>query len=227
MDQRASKLHHLPLFNLVDSAALRRLENCYQVIRIRKGDIVYKSNIRFDYLIYVGSGLLRSIESGREGRIVSSVNIGPGQLIGLMYLYVKKVRHDSLQAFEDSEIWLFNIKAVEKALLGSPMAMERYCQLLIDAMHNMHKDRLMLLMERADNRILGVLAKYAIAHQQNQQQEVFLENLPTQQILADLSNTSRETVSRVLNKCFADGVLSRDGGGKIRVKNMKIFKYYL
>ena len=85
----------------------------------------------------------------------------------------------------------------------------------------------MLLMERADNRILGVLAKYAIAHQQNQQQEVFLENLPTQQILADLSNTSRETVSRVLNKCFADGVLSRDGGGKIRVKNMKIFKYYL
>ena len=219
---KASEIQALPLINLVDQACLAGLAAQTKIISAPKKTVLYKSNTPFNFMIYVASGTLRATEVGSDGRVSSVVNIPSGQLIGLMYLYAKKLRLDTLQSIEDSVVWLLSNSEVESALLQSPPAMKRYCQLLIDSMHSLHKDRLSLLMERADNRILGVLAKYAQKHNQ----DLFLVNLPTQQALADLSNTSRETVSRVVNKLFQDGHLMKEKEG-IKVKNPVFLKYFL
>ena len=222
MDPKVSALHHLPLFGLVHPRDLIELANGAQIIKVAKGAKIYRANSRFDNLIYLNSGVLRSTEVGRDGRMTSVANIPPGQLIGLFYLFVKKVRLDSLQALQDSEIWILDIKNAETALLNSPRAMERYCQLLIGAMHNLHKERLSLLQDRAESRILAVLAKYA----KYRDKAITLEDLPSQQALADLSNTSRETDSRAINKWFDEGVLEKIGG-KINIKKLDSFKFFM
>ena len=223
MDLKVTALFHLPLFDLVsDPKSLSEVANSLQIIKVPKGGIVYKSGFRFDSLVFVNSGLMRSSELGRDGRVTAAVNIPAGQWIGLMYLFVKKARMDSLQALQDSEIWVLESRAVEKTLLNSPMAMARYCQLLIAAMHNIHKDRMALLQDRAESRILAVLAKYA----QKRDKNTILEDLPSQQALADLANTSRETVSRAINKWFDQGILAKEGG-KITIKKIENFKYFM
>ena len=222
MDPKVSVLHSLPLFNLVDTHHLSGLVSNSQIIKVPKGGVIYKANSRFEHLIYVGSGALRSIELGNERRVSSVANIPAGQLIGLMYLFAKKSRLDTLQALSESHIWLLNAAEVEKTLLRSPAAMTKYCQILIETMHKMHKERLLLLMDKADARILGILSKYIKIHNK----VMFLEDLPTQQMLADLSNTSRETVSRAINKWFVDGVLAKENG-KILVKKAQIFNYFM
>ena len=222
MDPKVSVLHSLPLFTLMDTKNLSALASRSQIIQIPKGGIIYKANTFFEHLIYVGSGEVRSIELGNERRVSSVANIPKGQLIGLMHLFAKRPRLDTLQALSGSRIWLLNVTDVEKALLDSPAAMTKYCQILIETMHTMHKEKLLLLMERADSRILGILAKYIKIHNQ----ALFLEDLPTQQMLADLSNTSRETVSRTINKWFIDGVLAKENG-KILVKSPQLFKYFM
>lgn len=222
MDPRVSVLHNLPLFNMIDTHNLSGLVSSSQIIKVPKGGVIYKANSRFEHLIYLGSGALRSIEYGNESRVSSVANIPSGQLIGLMYLFTKKSRLDTLQALSESHIWLLSAAEVEKALLRTPSAMAKYCQILLETLHKMHKERTLLQMDKADARILGVLSRYI----KFDNKVMFLEDLPTQQMLADLSNTSRETVSRAINKWFVDGVLGKENG-KILVKNTQIFKYFM
>lgn len=212
LTERIEFLQSLPLFRGLSSDALRRLAAESRHRRFRAGEVIFYQAEPGSTCHIVVRGRVRVLLVGEDGRELAVRILGPGEIVGEMALLEDLPRSASVEALEETETLELHRDVLLYSLRTSPA-------LALSLLRDLSA-RLRYLTEQAEG-----LASLTVAERLMRQLRQLAEwsGIPvpggvrivppmTQQELAALIGTSRESVNRALVRLRHQGKLRLDGG---------------
>lgn len=200
-------LESCPLLEGLDAARLLVLMQQMQLKSYRKGLTVLNEGDHADSLCFLLEGRLKVITFTNSGREIGLSVIEPVSHFGEMALIDNQPRSASVVAASKSLIGVIPKSAALRWLLEEPTISLRLMRDLVQMLRNANHQLLLLGYQHAQTRIAALLLQ--TLQEQGRQGQVAAPL--SQQDLANMTNTTRETVSRVLNQFVEGGILKRDG----------------
>lgn len=199
-------LRSLSLLNGLDDDLLTGLAQvmrtqCYQ----RKEFVLHKGSSGED-LLFLIQGRLQVVDITEDGREVGLHFISPGDYFGELAIIDDQPRSAAIVASSASEVAFLPKSHALHLFYHSPSVIQKLLKSMAQTIRRASSFRSMLG-SNAYQRVYMLLASYM---QQSAAGLVAIENLPTQQELAIMANTSRETVSRALNELIEKGIIEKD-----------------
>lgn len=196
----------IPFFADVDQDSLEALAAFTQCRPVKTGQLIVRVGDTSQSLAFVLSGQLLVLELSEDGRIIGRGTFGPGHGVGFLSLIDGRPGLHAVQANQDSELLTIPLAAARQFVMTRPMLTERLLQMLSTAVRQNHKEKAMLSLPNAFQRVFMQINLIA-----TQTDDGEPAPLPKQHELASTVNTSRETVSRALQMLIKSGVLSKQG----------------
>jgi CRP/FNR family cyclic AMP-dependent transcriptional regulator len=212
LTERVEFLRSLPLFRGLSTDVLRRLATESRHRRFRAGEVIFYQAEPGSTCHIVVRGRVRVLLVGEDGRELAVRILGPGEIFGEMALLEDLPRSASVEALEKTETLELHRDVLLYSLRTSPA-------LALSLLRDLSA-RLRYLTEQAEG-----LASLTVAERLMRQLRQLAEwsGIPvpggvrivppmTQQELAALIGTSRESVNRALVRLRRQGKLRLDGG---------------
>ena len=205
-------LSSIPIFIDLDEQELAEISESCTPRKYPKNSMIILEEEFGDIVFIIASGTVKITRVNDEGKEVILSLLGPGEIFGEMAILDGEARSANALAQEDCELIAIqkseflrllrrNFK-ISFALMGELAKRLRKSDQQIEA----------LSLSDAEHRI-GVIRKG----------QVTIEKLPFQQDIANMSGTSRETVSRVL-KLFEDRHMITKVGHTLVIPDYAFFK---
>jgi len=211
------------IFNELDDQTLSNIEKIVNVRDYPKGSMVILEEEFGDIVFIVMSGTVKITRVNDEGKEVILAMLGEYEIFGEMAIIDGEARSANALAQENckliaisSEDFMNILKSnfsVSLALMGELAKRLRKSDLHIEA----------LSLSDAEHRIGVSILNLAEEIGVIRRGKVTIENLPFQQDIANMSGTSRETVSRIL-KLFEDRSLITKDGHTVLIPDYLYFK---
>jgi CRP/FNR family cyclic AMP-dependent transcriptional regulator len=203
--RQVSIFKELPADTLADLA--RRLWHK----QAEAGSVIVSQEEPGDQLFLISSGKVKVVLYGETGREIILSMLGGGDFFGEMALLDRQPRSANVVAVEDSELLALDRDAFQNHLSTHPSTA---LAILAEMSRRLrHADEVI-----GNLALLDVYARVArairdLAQKQGEQAEggLLIRERPTQQEMAGLIGTSRETVSRALNDFTRRGLLEMSG----------------
>ena len=211
-DQRQIQIHlrKIPLLAELNDEEIIRVKADLRIRQYAKREVVLHKGGSGDGLLFLLSGQLQVIDVTEDGRAIGLRMLAPGDFFGEIALINNSTRSASVVA--TSEVLV--------AFLPTPTAMHLFShvpsvanQMLRHLAQKIQRDsefRALLSINNTAKRIYT----YIVLMQQNQATTPgatpTVENLPTHQDIANMINTSRETVTRALLTLVQQGIVQKD-----------------
>lgn len=200
-------IKQFPFFRGLPELELQTIAQNTQLGAAKQGQEILARGAVVSYLTFLVSGRIQSTETADDGRIIGITILVPGDIIGCLTLADGQPASNSLRTLEDSQLLLLPMGIARELLTTQPLISQRVLALLSQAVRNSIKERSMLSLPNAFHRIfvqLNSLVNNTTAQRQ-------IHQVPRQQDIAAMVNTSRETVSRALQLLIKNGVLTKQG----------------
>ncbi len=201
-------LAHVPLFKALQHSEIKKLADVVILKKYEKGEaIVLEDDTTANAMFVIVKGKIRISVTGFEGKEAILAIMGPGDYFGEMSVIDGSPRSASVYAVAATELMLLRREDLLRQLECNP---KLALSMLIEFSRRLRM---------ADGRITslalldvyGRVANTIMELARNKGKKVggiaVIENRPTQQEIADMSGTTRETVSRVLNKLQRSGAI--------------------
>jgi len=210
--ERIAFLQSLPLFRGLSSDALHRLAAESRHRRFRAGEVIFYQAEPGSTCHIVVRGRVRVLLVGEDGRELAVRILGPGEIVGEMALLEDLPRSASVEALEETETLELHRDVLLFALRTSPA-------LALSLLRDLSA-RLRYVTEQAEG-LASLTVADRLMRQLRQLAEWSGTPVPggvrivppmTQQELAALIGTSRESVNRALVRLRRQGKLRLDGG---------------
>jgi len=217
-------LARVPLFSALNHAEIKKLSDVVILKKYNKGDaIVLEEDPSANSMFVIVRGKIRISVTGFEGREAILAIMGPGDYFGEMSVIDGAPRSASVYAVAPTELMVLRREALLEQIESNP---KLALSMLIEFSRRLRV---------ADGRItslalLGVYGRVAntileLARTKGRKvgNVAVIEHRPTQQEIAEMSGTTRETVSRVLNKLQRSGslIVERDKILILRMEELK------
>lgn len=214
-------LRRVHLLRDLSDDELTTLSKVARVRTFAKGDFVlHKGDNRSD-LLFLITGRLQVIDYTGQGREVVLHIVHSGDYFGELSVIDGKERSASVTASKESIVVFLTQEHALSLFYSKPSVakrlLERFAynirqasvrQMLLNTA-SAHSRVYLMLLELLDRQEIEKKAQ----HQNGENQQNALQtinNLPTQQELANMVNTSRETVSRSLKVLLQKGIIGKD-----------------
>ncbi|MBL8028482.1 MAG: Crp/Fnr family transcriptional regulator [Fibrobacteres bacterium] len=205
---KTSLIAKIPLFSALSRQEVERLSEVVLLRSYSKGAaIVFEEDSATNAMFIIVTGKIRISVMGYEGKEAILAIMGPGEYFGEMSVIDGEPRSASAYAAEDTDLLVLRREDLFHQLETNP-------RLALSMLIEFSKR-----LRQADTRItslalLGVYGRIAntlieLANSRGKREGdlVVITNRPTQQEIADMTGTTRETVSRVLNRLQRSGSL--------------------
>ena len=203
--QKVSIFAGLPVDVLADLAARMRPRSA------EAGAVIVSQEEIGDALYVIASGRFKVVLYGETGReIILSVLVS-GDFFGEMSLLDKQPRSANVVAIEDGEVVALDRDAFQNHLAGHPSTA---LAILAEMSRRLrHADEVIGNLALLDvyARVARAIRDLALKQGEPVDGGVLIRERPTQQEMAGLIGTSRETVSRALNDFTRRGLLEMNG----------------
>ncbi|MEP6790789.1 MAG: Crp/Fnr family transcriptional regulator [Ramlibacter sp.] len=200
-------LRKIPLFAELPEDQLEVVRGMLRTRKYARRDIVCRKQDEPDGLYLLFSGSLQAVDIAEDGREIGLNLIKPGAFFGEMGVIDGLPRSAHIIAIQPSEVGLIPQDAARELFYRLPSTAEAMMRHLTALVRNLSTYRALLAISNAQQRV------YALLQQLGQQMPgglVVVPNLPKQQEIAIMVNTSRETVSRAIAHLVSIGVLEKD-----------------
>ncbi len=187
--------------------ALRHLSLHLHVRQIRRNQWILHKGNSGDQLFFLLTGRLQVIDITYNGKEVGLSFLNPGDYFGELSVIDGLPRTSSVQAIVDSEIAMLPRHIALDLMLHHPAVVERLLQSMARTIRNANVYRGILSIPSANQRVYALLERMTTEAPGGLH---VIDPLPTQQEVAIMVNTSRETVSRALQALLQSGVLEKD-----------------
>ena len=184
-----------------------------QEIRIRqygKRDIVLQKGGHGDGLLFLLSGQLQVVNVTEDGRAIGLRMLAPGDFFGEIALINNSTRTASIVAMSDALVGFLPAATALHLFSHSPSVAMGMLRHLAEKIERDSEVRSLLSINNTAKRIYT----YLVLMQKNKEAEpgapAVVENLPTHQDIANMINTSRETVTRALLALVQQGIVRKD-----------------
>jgi len=218
-------LKNINIFNDLSDTGLKNIEDSFVLRKYPKGSMIILEEEYGDIVFIVKKGTIKITRVNDEGKEVILSLMGVYDIVGELSIIDGEARSANVLAQESCELYaitredfleiLKNNFEVSLALMGELASRIRKSDQHIEA----------LSLSDAEHRIGVSILNLAEEMGIIRQGRVTIENLPFQQDIANMSGTSRETVSRIL-KLFEDKNMLSKSGHKLIIPNYIDFKRY-
>ena len=200
-------LRRLSLLASLPDETLGELCTHMQLTRYSKRDIVIQKGSHGYDLLFLLNGRLQVVDVTDDGREVGLSFILPGSFFGELSIIDNLPRSASVLALTTADVISLPKEIALRLFYHTPVIAEMIVKHLAKVIRQASAYRALLSIGNAFQRVCALLC---LVKQVMPSGLHVVEQLPTQQEIAIMINTSRETVSRALNELSDQGVIEKD-----------------
>jgi CRP/FNR family cyclic AMP-dependent transcriptional regulator len=219
-DQRQIQIHlrKIPLLAELNDEEIIRVKAELRIRTYNKREVVLHKGGSGDGLLFLLSGQLQVIDVTEDGRAIGLRMLAPGDFFGEIALINNSTRSASVVAMTEVMVAFLPAPTAMHLFSHSPSVANQMLRYLAQKIQRDSEFRALLSINNTAKRIYT----YLVLMQQKQPAEPgaqpVVENLPTHQDIANMINTSRETVTRALLTLVQQGIVQKDSHRLIIIK---------
>jgi CRP-like cAMP-binding protein len=202
-------LRKIPLLAGLSDAEITFVKQEIRIRHYQKRDIVLQKGGHGDGLMFLLGGQAQVIDVTEDGRAIGLRILAPGDFFGEIALINNSTRSASVVAMSEVLVGFLPAPAAMHLMSHFPSVANQMLQHLAQKIQRDSEIRALLSINNTSKRIFAYLVM-----QQKQPSEpngqAVVENLPTHQDIANMVNTSRETVTRALLTLVQQGIVQKD-----------------
>lgn len=225
-EQRLIQVHlrKIPLLAELNDAEITRVKGELRIRQYHKRDVVLQKGGSGDGLLFLLSGQLQVIDVTEDGRAIGLRMLHPGDFFGEIALINNSTRSASVVAMTEVLVAFLPAATAMHLFSHSPSIANYMLRHLAQKIQRDSEFRALLSINNAARRIYTYIAlmQQKLPTPQPGAPTV-LENLPTHQDIANMINTSRETVTRALLTLAQKGIVQKDAH-RLIIKNPEALK---
>ncbi|HMM28109.1 MAG: Crp/Fnr family transcriptional regulator [Chloroflexota bacterium] len=192
-------LSHNAIFSLLSADQRQAVQQRAQHRRYPKGSYLALYGDVWPYLFIVADGQVDGVKESEEGRQLILLSAGPGAVFWGLAFFKEETRMPvSLQARQDSQVFLWSREALVPLLRGAPDALWRLCEQMIGYMQHASQ----IVEGLAFQPVAGRLASFLLSQFAGLGETAITRDLTLDQIAAKIG-TTREQTCRALYQ-FSD-----------------------
>jgi CRP/FNR family cyclic AMP-dependent transcriptional regulator len=200
-------LQKIPLLAGVDSKSLGEMAVALQLKTVERGNYAVQKGDAGEHLMFVLTGRLQAVDLTEDGREVGLNFLVPGDYFGELAIIDSLPRSASVVACENSLIASLPRAQALALIYHTPLVAERLLKRMASSIRSAANYRTILGIPSAFQRVFALLNQFAKTAPGGL---VVIDKMPTQQEIAIMVNTSRETVSRAIQILLQKGVVEKD-----------------
>lgn len=200
-------LRKIPLLANLTEEEMARVKADLRIRQYARRDIVLQKGGAGDSLLFLLSGQLQVIDITEDGRAIGLRILTPGDFFGEIAVINGSSRSASVVALSPVLVALLPRPTALHLFSHSPSVANQMLRHLAQKIQRDSEFRALLSIHNTAKRIYSFLS--LLKEKKPDNQEV-VENLPTHQDIANMINTSRETVTRTILALANQGIVKKD-----------------
>lgn len=199
-------LRKIPLLADLSEEDMQRVRTDLRIRQYNKRDVVLQKGAAGDALLFLLSGQLQVIDVTEDGRAIGLRMLAPGDFFGEIAVINGSMRSASVVALSPVLVALLPRATALHLFSHSPSVANQMLRFLAAKVQRDSEFRALLSIHNTSKRIFTFLA---LLKEKKEGDEEVVENLPTHQDIANMINTSRETVTRTLLTLAQQGIIKK------------------
>ncbi|MFN0213518.1 MAG: Crp/Fnr family transcriptional regulator [Saprospiraceae bacterium] len=194
-------LKKLPLFQTLSELELAKLADLAQFRLAPRYHFVFVPDEKAEHLFFLVKGRVKTGTFSSEGREIIKELVSPENLFGELTLAGEQMRSEFAQSLHDGAAYLA-VKLVDfhKLMQDNPQLVFACMQLVSQRLQRVEERLANLVIKDARERIIEFLLETATREGRRVGFETLVKHHLTQQEIASLTGTSRQTVTSVFNE---------------------------
>jgi CRP/FNR family transcriptional regulator/CRP/FNR family cyclic AMP-dependent transcriptional regulator len=206
-----SFLRQVSLFESLSDEELEELSSAAFTRTFGKDSVIILAEEEGDTLFIIKRGQVKVSIVSEEGREVILSLLGSGAVFGELSLLDGKPRSANVVATEETELVMLRRADFLQLIYKTPQIATALLAELASRLRKTDRQIEGLALLDVTSRISETLLQLANEQGVETPEGVVIENRPTHQELANMSGTTRETVSRVLKRLESQGYIACSG----------------
>lgn len=219
----ADQLGQLPLFASLGRLVRLALAQACEIQTGERGDVLVREDdlaTRGFYLILEGSA--KVVLTGPDGREAVLALLEEGDFFGEMSLLDGDPRSATVRATSDIRLALLRRTSFMDLLQKHPEISIALLTALSSRLRQANRKISALALSPVHARVSGAILQLAEFQGFRVKGQIVIHDRPTQQEIAEMASTTRETVSRVLGQMQKDGWIQLDGRELVILDEVKL-----
>ena len=200
VDNNVKYLKKIYLFSGLNDDELAEIAAFTLERRYQKGRIIFVEEEPGEAIYFLKSGLIKVSKQDGEGREHTLHYVNPGDVFAEVMLFDAGGYPATAEVVEDAEIGLIRNRDMDRALIKNPGMTLEMLKIMARRLRNAQQQIMELALKDTTRRLAGLLLKLAEEHGVLRNNGVLISLPLTNQELANLVGTSRETVNRILSE---------------------------
>ena len=206
-------LRKIPLLAELSDDDMARVKTDLRFRQYQKREVLLQKGGSGDGLLFLLAGQLQVIDVTEDGRAIGLRLLKPGDFFGEIAVITNSVRTASVVALTDVLVAFLPAPTAMHLFAHSPSVANQMLRYLAEKIQRDSEFRTLLSINNTARRIYTFLVM--MKKNQKEGPEDTLANLPTHQDIANMINTSRETVTRALLTLVQQGIVEKSSNGLI------------
>lgn len=199
-------LRKIPLLSELSDEEIIALKGEFRIRPYAKREVVLHKGGSGDGLLFLLAGQLQVIDITEDGRAIGLRMLAPGDFFGEIALINGTTRSASVVAMTDVLVAFLPAPVAMKLFSHSPSVASQMLRHLAQKIQRDSEFRALLSINNTAKRIYN----FIVLMQKKNPDGTVVENLPTHQDIANMINTSRETVTRALLTLTQQGIVQKE-----------------
>jgi len=208
-------LRKIPLLANLTNDEMEIVTKNLRIRQYARRDIVLQKGGAGDHLLRLLAGQLQVIDITEDGRAVGLRILKPGEFFGEIAVINGSTRSASVIALSNVLVAFLPSATALHLFSHSPSVANLMLRHLAEKVHRDSEFRALLSIHNTSRRIYSFLG---LLKQKKDDNVEVVENLPTHQDIANMVNTSRETVTRALLTLVQQGIVQKESHRLIIIK---------
>lgn len=211
MSNTTELLQRVSLFHEVEPDELERIASLLTPKECRKDQHIVTQDEPGDALYIIARGRVKVVLFGDNGREVILTILKAGEFFGEMSLVDDQPRSANVIACDDAQVLILKREAFNNHLLNSP---KTALNVMAELSRRLRRaDEIIGNLATLDvyGRVAHIMIDLAKKDGEETEEGILIRERPTQQDIASMIGTSRETVSRVLSEFQRRGFVEMRG----------------
>jgi len=211
-EERQIQIHlrKIPLLAELSDEEIIRVKQDIRIRQYNKRDIVLQKGGHGDGLMFLLSGQLQVIDVTEDGRAIGLRMLAPGDFFGEIALINNSTRSASVVAMTEVLVGFLPAPTAMHLFAHSPSVARHMLKHLAQKIQRDSELRALLSINNTAKRIYTYLMQMQTKLSNEPGAPTVVDNLPTHQDIANMVNTSRETVTRALLTLTQLGIAQKD-----------------
>jgi CRP-like cAMP-binding protein len=203
-----TKLWYLQNFNIfegMDESAMEEIDRRSKMRKTSKKEILYFPDEPNRTIYFLKEGKVKISRVSEDGRTTTLQLIGPGEIFGETSILGQRIHENVAEAVENSIICTISKEMFQDMLNRNPKLNLKINKFIGFRLRRIEAHVEDLVFKDARERIIAFLSRYVQTFGKKLIDGWMIRPFLTHQEIADLTATSRQTVTTILNEMVNDG----------------------